>query len=176
MSRSKHQFRPAPLEVFEERITPSVSHVTADVFTPPGQVGPFTTVSGYTTGFATNVPADNFLQVTVTNDSHTAQYLTFAVYTAPGGGNDPTSNAYDNSRSQNLVYSQTTTFAVAPRQSVTFTVDVSKLKLTGQDKLQADVFLADGPSGYAPDKIDAANTSGRVVFGDIFDFEGKKNN
>lgn len=182
MSRSKHQFRPDTPEVFEERITPTVTAIPGQVpFTPPGQVVPYTPVSGYTYGPGTNggpfTVSGDIVSITLTNNTGSGQYLTFTAYTAPGGGDNKDGNAYDNLSSQKLIYSETK--FVAAGDPVTFTFDVSKLptsgpnKLNGQDKFQADVFQGIGSTPYAaPEKATNGNGN-QLIIGELFDWQGK---
>jgi len=168
MSRSKHQFRPGTLEVFDERVTPSVTPIPGIPFVPPGQVVPYSLAPGYSGAFTVS---GNTISATWTNDNTVGHYVTFAVYTAPGGGGNSSSQAYDNLLSQKLVYSQT--FFLAAGATHTFSIDVSTLKLTGQDKLQCDVFQADDSTGYAPKKLTEDSLNNHLFGGELFDYEGK---
>jgi hypothetical protein len=181
MGRKSHQFRPGSPEVFERRVVPAGIVGTAvesptsgggpDI--PPGQDLPFTGSPDATfAGFETDG-----LTLNATAVLSTGRWITFAVYTAPGGGDSDATveNSDYNLRSQKLVFS-VTRFVSASTLS-TFSVDLAQirqtlgeLKLTGQRKLQVDFFVADGPEGYAPKKLSAEVLDGHLISGRLFDY------
>ncbi len=175
MKRSNHQFRPNPLEVFETRIVPTVTAIPGlagnlygTPFVPPGDVGPIAKPAGY----ASSGPSISGNSISYTATSTQGGYVTFAVYTAPGGGsaNAPsqagTTSGSENLASQKRVYRDTEW--VAAGTSYTFTVDVSTLKLTGREQLQCDLFSADDCYGYAPDKLDLSVLNNHLFDGELF--------
>jgi hypothetical protein len=168
--RVKRQFGNRPLELFEDRITPTVTALPGQFpFVPPGQNTPFTPVTDQTGNFFPQSfsTSGNTITATLTNTDSAAIYVTFAYYTAPGGGADTDGNSYDNLASQKLINSQTQ--LVQPGQTATFTIDVSTLKLTGQDKIQCDFFDAyDDPNGYAPTKPTNGNLNNHLMGGELF--------
>jgi len=167
--RADHQFRTNSLESFEERITPTtIAYPGMIPYVPPGQNLPYTSVGGFTAPkFSLSVDT---ITPTVFNNTGTGQYVTFTLYTAPGGGEATTSHAYDNLISQKLVYSQT--IFIPAGQTGTFdSIDVSTLHLTGQQKLQGDYFLADSLSGYAPDKLPSSVLDNHLIWGELFDYD-----
>jgi len=169
---AKHRFRTGPLEAFEERITPTITAFPGQTpFVPPGQVVPYQNAANFTASFSTD--GNKTVTGTVTNNTNADHYLTFTIYRAPGGGGNPSSNAYDNLVSQKLVYSET--LLVEAGQTLTFTpVDVSTLHLTQQGKFQCDFFDAgDDPNGYAPDKPFENTLGDRLVSGELFKFDRK---
>jgi len=182
MRRPVRQFRPGTLELFESRVVPAVVAYPGVIpFIPPGQ-GPYVPNSPNFDFHNSNDPykdtgyfdvADNTISTTVTNITATARYATFTVYTAPGGG---PGGLMDNFSSQKLVYSETK--LVGPGEEVAFSVDLSKLKLNGQLKCQGDVWDAGSdPNGFAPDKLKLDELSGRLIVGELFDYDpasGKK--
>jgi len=180
MSRSKHQFRPGILDQFETRVVPTVAAFPGiGPFLPPGQDAPYTNGTGisYTNqgnpfaGFF-DVSGDK-ISTTVTNTSGKIQYVNLTVYTAPGGPDSlaaqNTTGQTDNLASQKLAYTSEV-IALNPGDSHTFCVDLSTLKLTGQEKCQADVMRSDTPDGFAPDKLRLAELGDHFVYGELFDY------
>jgi len=174
-SRSKHQFRPDRLELFEERITPSTVQVTnppfpvPPPFVPPGQNTGFSPAPGsFTTSISHSDESDTVI-FTITNNTGSAQDGTFALYTAPGGGENPNSHAYDNLLSQNLIESSVQTFHLAasgPGATATVTVQANLLPLTGQQKWQQEWFLG---NNYAPKKPTEAALNNHIIIGTLWD-------
>lgn len=165
MSRSKHQFRPGALEVFETRIVPAVvATPLPGLFIPPGQVTGDNGDTGLLTAPHFDI-AGNTISTTVTNNTNVTQYVTFVVYTAPGG----TDKLSHNFASQKEAYTSET-FALASGESHFFSVDLSTLKLVGQQTIQADIFRADNLGGFAPEKPSQADLGGRIVIGDLFNY------
>jgi len=163
--RADHQFRTRTLESIEERITPTlVGYPGVIPYVPPGQVETFQTVTDFTGKYTVN---GDTITPYVTNNSGTAQYVTFTLYTAPGGGESTASHAYDNLLSQNLVLSQTSPHLIQPGETFYFDpIDVSAIKLTGQQKLQTDFYVAgNNPAGYAPDKPTESALNNHLIFG-----------
>lgn len=187
MSRSKHQFRPGALEVFETRIVPTVTAMPGIPFVPPGQVAPSTPSTNFSVdpgntgaGFSITGAGDNTITSTVTNKTGCDRYATFAVYRAPGGGTGTTPTSSENLRSQKLIYSQT--LLVHPGAEVTFSIDIRTLDdtgpgskgdhLTGDDDFQCDIFDAGSdPNGYAPDKLNEAVLDGYIFAGELFNYD-----
>jgi len=170
MSRSKHQFRPGALELFETRIVPSTMAIDGGAYNPPGISSP---EGVYTTGFVTpsgfSVNGD-VVSTTLTNSSGIDRYATFAVYAAEGQG--------FNIASQNLIYQQT--YKIPAGQSLLVSVDLSTLKIPGQGKVQCDIWEADDASGYAPDKLkpDSTGFQSHLLLGELFQYQpddAKKN-
>jgi hypothetical protein len=169
MSRSKHQFRPGVLEMFEARIVPStiIESTEPPAFTPPGHEHDTVPAAG---GAIFSVDQNTHV-LTGTVQVPTAQYVTFTVYSAPGGGDsDATAVGPDyNSRSQTLIYSKT--IWVEANTLTQVSVDLDDLKLTGQRKLQTDFFAAgNDSSGYAPKKLTAEVVNGHILGGQLYDY------
>jgi len=173
MSRNKHQFHPGLLEVFETRVVPSTIvgtqvetplPIQTSPFVPPGQVQNYSNAAGTATF---SVDANNVLTFNVTGA--TTQYVTFTIYSAPGGGDsdltvvDPDYNL----SSQTLIWSKTVEVVGG---AATSTVDLDDLKLTGQRKLQCDAFATNDACGYAPKKPFEKNLDGYLISGQLFDY------
>lgn len=170
-SRSKHQFRPSTLEVFEDRITPTTVLLPGQTpFYPPGQgtasdIVPCT-VLGTGGGVAFGHSGDTVF-TTVTNNSGSPQVVTFALYTAPGGGENPNGNAYDNISSQKLATSVTFTAPTGRFVATAYSIDLSSLHLTGQQKFQAELFCG----SFAPTKPTTADINGIIIGGVLGDYD-----
>jgi len=181
MRRPTHQFRPGIPEQFETRVVPTLTAYPGVVpFIPQGQFDPNALASGYDYPDKGTASAEYFavdhdtISITVTNNTGASHYLTFVVYSAPGSG---PGGQIDNLASQTLVHSETQPVGSALGSTASFSVDVSTLKLTGQQKLQCDVFWTDDPNGLAPKKVKLDDLTGHLVVGELFDFDpdtGKK--
>jgi len=191
MSRSKHQFRPGALEVFETRIVPTVVPIPGMPpvipFVPPGQIGPSTpTGEVISSGFTVDPTNTNQINSTVTNkDPNNVEYVTFAIYRAPGGGNGanvPGSGPSENLASQKLIYSTTVALAKAGTtgDSYTFKIDPIALgldqngnngkHLTGDDDFQCDEFSSDDSTFSAPDKVNFDAQDIPLIVGELFNY------
>jgi len=181
-SRSKHQFRPSMLEVFEDRITPTtVALPTQTLFIPGGHSGASSLISNGNYGVAPGTNGGFFtvsgdtVSTTITQNTGSSHYYMLLVYTAPGGGENPNSHSYDNLSSQTLV-SQSAPFLLPNGGNTTFSVDLSQLKLTGQQKCQLDIIQFDAPDPKAASNFQAPKkavdvATGVLVYGEIFDYD-----
>jgi hypothetical protein len=187
--RAKHQVRIGTPERFEDRITPTTIAIAHTIpYVPPGQVVSYTNAMGFDDNLVHSLngisqdfglnPTANTLTPVIQNNTGVTRYVTFAIYTAPGGGEATTSNAYDNLASQKLVFSVT---VLVPKfnpqnpsaNTVTLpTIDVTSLKLTGQQKFQCDFFDANqDPNGYAPNKPKESDFNNVIIDGELFDYD-----
>jgi len=179
-SRLNNLFRPSMLEVFEDRITPSTAALPGQIpIIPRGQDlgvsgllnnGQYSVTSGTNGGFFT-VSGDT-VSTTITQNTNATHSYVLVAYTAPGGGANLNSTAYDNYSSQKLVY-QSAPVVLASGGTATFSVDLSQLNLTGQQKVAFNIIQIDGSTDnfQAPKKaIDMLN-SGTLVYGELFDYD-----
>jgi len=179
--RAKHRFRTDSLEMFEERITPTTTLIPGQIpFYPPGQGKASDIVPcnlAISVSFAV-VPGTDTVTPTVTNNTGSPQVVTFALYTAPGGGENPTGTAYDNISSQKLVTFVTFT-ALTGTHAANVSFDLSLLStntspgstgsshLTGQQKFQLELYCG----SFAPTKPTTANVNGIIIGGELGDYD-----